>query len=335
MSRAACPAPGRSPPDIVIPAHPPMADRRGPLRRRGGRRRRRPRPVRGRRRARGDRGRLRAAAAGARHGGRAGRRLAQGARGGQQVLRVAVRQRRPRRGVHATRPIVIERTYRQQRLIPCAMEPRAVVVRPGSATSSRCGRPPRSRTSCGSDAACHRHPRAEAARDRPRRGRRLRLQAAGHRRRGPRRPDLPQARPAGQVDRVAQRGQHDRAPRPRPDAAHQDRRRQRRPDPRPGGRPARRHGRLPDAGHAGRAAARRVHVPRHLQDGRVLVPLHRRVHHQDADRRLPRRRPARGDVRDRADHGRAGRPSWAWTRWSCASGTGSSTRSSRTPRSAG
>ena len=63
--------------------------------------------------------------------------------------------------------------------------------------------------------------------------------------------------------------------------------------------------------------------------------LHRRLHHQDADRRLPRRRPSRGDVRDRADHGRARararhRPDGAAPR-----ATGSSTRSSRTPRSRG
>ena len=43
---------------------------------------------------------------------------------------------------------------------------------------------------------------------------------------------------------------------------HRARGRPRRPDPRPEGGPARRHGRLPDAGHAGRPAARRVHVQR-------------------------------------------------------------------------
>ena len=35
---------------------------------------------------------------------------------------------------------------------------------------------------------------------------------------------------------------------------------------------------------------------------------HRGVHQQDPDRRLPRRRPAGGDLRGRADHGRAGPP---------------------------
>ena len=46
-------------------------------------------------------------------------------------------------------PVVLERNYRQQRLIPCAMEPRPWSPS-GSATSSRSGRRPRSRTCCGS-----------------------------------------------------------------------------------------------------------------------------------------------------------------------------------------
>jgi carbon-monoxide dehydrogenase large subunit len=57
----------------------------------------------------------------------------------------------------------------------------------------------------------------------------------------------------------------------------------------------------------GRAGARGVHVPGHLQDEGLPLHLHRRLHDQDADRRLPRRRPPGGDVRHRADHGRAGR----------------------------
>ena len=51
---------------------------------------------------------------------------------------------------------------------------------------------------------------------------------------------------------------------------------------------ARRHGRVPAAGHAGDPAARRVHLPRRLRRARVLVRVHRRVHQQDADRRVPR-----------------------------------------------
>jgi aerobic carbon-monoxide dehydrogenase large subunit len=43
----------------------------------------------------------------------------------------------------------------------------------------------------------------------------------------------------------------------------------------------------------------------------------RRVHQQDPDRRLPRRRPARGHLRHRAADGRGSPPSSAWTRSSC------------------
>ena len=152
-----------------------------------------------------------------------------------------------------------------------------------------------------------RHPGAEPAGGGAGCRRRVRVQAAGHRRRGADRAARPQARPAGEVDRVAQRGQPGRAPRPRPAAADQDRGGPGRPAPRPVRRPAGRHGRLPDAGHARRAAARRVHVQRDLQDGRLLVQVHRRVHHQDAHRRLPGRGAAGGDLRHRARHGRPGR----------------------------
>ena len=71
----------------------------------------------------------------------------------------------------------------------------------------------------------------------------------------------------------------------------------------------------------------------HLQDGRVQVPLRRHLHHQDADRRLPRGRPARGHLRASSGSWTSSPPSSAWTRWSCGSGTGSSTRNSRSPRS--
>ena len=50
-----------------------------------------------------------------------------------------------------------------------------------------------------------------------------------------------------------------------------------------------------------------------------------RVHHDDADRRLPRRRAPRGDVRHRAGDGRARRARSASTRWSCAGATSSRT----------
>ena len=47
----------------------------------------------------------------------------------------------------------------------------------------------------------------------------------------------------------------------------------------------------------GRADPGRVHVQRHLQDPGAEVHVHQRLHHEDADRRLPRRRPPGGDVR--------------------------------------
>ena len=51
----------------------------------------------------------------------------------------------------------------------------------------------------------------------------------------------------------------------------------------------------------------RVHVQRDLQVPRLPLRLPDRAHQQGLDRRLPRRRPARGDVRRRADDGRARR----------------------------
>ena len=65
------------------------------------------------------------------------------------------------------------------------------------------------------------------------------------------------------------------------------------------------------------------------------VHVHERLHHQDAHRRLPRRRPPRGHVRDRADDGRARRRARTGPDGAAPSRTGSSTRSSRSPRSSG
>ena len=50
----------------------------------------------------------------------------------------------------------------------------------------------------------------------------------------------------------------------------------------------------------------------------LRLRVHRRLHEHDADRRLPRRRPARGDVRDRAGGGRARAQARTWTRSSSA-----------------
>ena len=55
------------------------------------------------------------------------RGLAQGPRGGQQELRLRVFANGDMDAAFRDAPVVLERTYRQQRLIPAAMEPRAVV----------------------------------------------------------------------------------------------------------------------------------------------------------------------------------------------------------------
>ena len=153
----------------------------------------------------------------------------------------------------------------------------------------------------------HRHPGAQAAGHRPRRRRRLRRQAAGHPGGDPLAADRPAAGQAGQVDRDPQRVADERPPRPRPGPVRRHRRRPRGQREGPEGAAARRHGRLPAADHAGRPGAGRVHVPRHLQVPGLPVRVPRRLHEQDAHRRLPRRRAAGGHVRHRADHGRARR----------------------------
>ena len=73
------------------------------------------------------------------------------------------------------------------------------------------------------------------------------------------------------------------------------------------GRAARRHGRLHRHRRRRRARARRVDVQLDLQVPRLPVQLPDGAHQQDLGRRLPWRRPARGHLRDRADHGRARR----------------------------
>ena len=49
---------------------------------------------------------------------------------------------------------------------------------------------------------------------------------------------------------------------------------------------------------------RGLHLPRPVYLRRLLFRMHRRLHQPHADRRLPRRRPLRGGLRPRADHGR-------------------------------
>ena len=64
-------------------------------------------------------------------------------------------------------------------------------------------------------------------------------------------------------------------------------------------------GRVPAARDARDPAPRSVDLRRPVRDPELQRHVHGRVHEHDADRRLPRRRPARGDVRARADDGPA------------------------------
>ena len=66
-----------------------------------------------------------------------------------------------------------------------------------------------------------------------------------------------------------------------------------------------RDGRVPRARHAGHPAARGVDLLGPVRDPELQRHLHGRLHAHDADRCLSRRRPAGGDVRPRADDGRA------------------------------
>ena len=115
----------------------------------------------------------------------------------------------------------------------------------------------------------------------------------------------PAAPRAGAVGRGAHRERAGHHPGPRPDPGHRAGRRRRRP-------PHRRAGRADRATWAsylqlvtpGHPAARRLPLRRRLRPARgLLVPVQGRVHDDDAHRRLPGRRPARGHLRHRAGHG--------------------------------
>ena len=150
-----------------------------------------------------------------------------------------------------------------------------------------------------------RRPAVKSASHRARRRRRLRLQARRVRRGGNRGRPRQEARRPGQVDRDPQRELPGHDPRPRPDPGCRDHRDARRYGTRPQGRPDHEHGCLSATAHPLHPAARPVYVPRHLQVRGPRPVVYGSVHEQDADRRLSRRWPSRGDLCDRADHGRA------------------------------
>ncbi len=152
-----------------------------------------------------------------------------------------------------------------------------------------------------------RRTRVEDPRDRPRRRRRVRRQAADHSRGVDHLGDGAQDRQALQVHRDPLGVPGLGPPRPRPVAEAHAGRHQGGQGHRPEGRPARRHGRLRRRGRRRRTRPRRVDVQRDLQVRRLPVQLHAGADEQDVGRRLPRRRPSRGDVRHRAADGRARR----------------------------
>jgi len=173
---------------------------------------------RGRRRAGIYRHQLRAPGAGAGHPDRAGRWLAEGARAGNKSYEwsspTGISTWLPRRPGRAGAQLP------QQRLIPARWSRARVCSCVGD--ESRLVIPPRSRTSCGSCSPWSPASRSRTSGDRAGRGRRLRLEAAGHGRGSARGADRPQAAQAGQVDRVPQRGNMT-VPTAGPVAADQDR----------------------------------------------------------------------------------------------------------------
>ena len=182
---------------------------------------------------------------------------------------------------------------------------------------------------CARDALRHDgDPGDEAPRHRPGRRRRVRLEAQRLRGRGPLSRPREAARASDQVDRGALGGlpgDHPRPRRPAGDRARGDRRGEdhRRPRPADGG-----HGRVHAARLAGDSAPRRLALRGLLRRRGLRLRVRRRLHQHDADRRLSRCRPPRGDVRDRAG-GRHARPQ---ARHGSRSSSGARTSSPSSPR---
>ena len=120
---------------------------------------------------------------------------------------------------------------------------------------------------------------------------------------------VPRAGPASeethQVDRGALRGIQRDHPRPRRPSGDRARRDRGGEDHRRPGAARLRDGRLPAARDARDPAARCLGLRRLLRHPRLQLRMHRRLHAYDADRRLPRRGTAGGDVCDRTGSRRA------------------------------
>ena len=193
------------------------------------------------------------------------------------------------------------------------------------------------------------HPAVEVAHHRARRGRRVRLEAERLRRGSAGARARAEDGASREVDRDAagELPRHD--PRPRRAARLHAGRHRRRRHPRHEVRRARRHGRLLPAADAGHPRARRLGVHGALRHEGVLVRVQGHHDERHADRRLPRRRSARGDVRDRATRRRVRDGRSGWTRPRCGGRTScrrprkrsarswgsASTRRTTSPRSTG
>ena len=278
-------------------------DRQGAVcgRRRCGRRDEEPQRDRGCDGAR--RGRVRAVAGCREHRGRACRRCAADPRGARHepLLHVGARGRRGRP------PVRGGRRDGRRALLPEPADPERDRAAGGVRAAVGCQRRLHDLVDDADPAhrardaqRRHRHPRGEAARDRARCRRRLRLEARHLRGRGAR---ARRRAPAGvrrQVDGRSQRGLSLHDPRPRRDPGDragrhgggQDHRRPHEAD--------RCDGRLPPARDAGHSAARRVALCGLLRRRGLQLRVHRRVHEHGADRCVPRRRTTGGHVRDRA-----------------------------------
>ena len=234
--------------------------------------------------------------------------------------------------------VVVQRRFRQQRLLPTPMEPRGVVVAPIAAADeftvySATQIPHILRVMLALVTGIPEH---KLRVDRARRRRRLRRQAQRLRRGGPRARRRPQARPADQVDRVAQR----ELPGHRSTAATRSRT-SRSPRRKDGTLLGLKVELLADMGAylqlvtPGRAGAR---APSCSRPSTRWTPTTSPAPACSPPRRPPTPTAAPAGRRRRTPSSGSWTswpPSSGATRWSCASRTGSSTRSSRTTWSRG
>ena len=280
----------------------------------------------GRRRRGAGHGRLRAAARrrrrGGRHRGRSARGLGRGAR--QRGLRLGGRlagngraRLRGRRARHAPRL----RGHPRGRAADGAARGGGRVRPPHRALHAPhrdpgAPRPPHPARRAGPPGAAH----PGAGGDR-RRGRQLRDAQRHLPRAGAGALGRQAARPAGEVDVEPARELPLRRARARQRLLGRAGAGRGRQVPGPAGRHQARHRRLPHDAERGARHQQRGRRGRRLHHARHPRRDHRRLHQHHPDRPLPRRRPARGDLRDRAGDRHRGGASSGSTRSSCAAAT--------------